>query len=57
MIEASALRTLWRIRICVLRFTGYQHDKPVGAGAGLLSAGSLKVINAILGRIEPMLAA
>ena len=51
------------MRICVLRFTGYQQapwaacvGEPTG-GPGLLPAGSLKAINAILGHIEPILVA
>jgi hypothetical protein len=40
-----------------LRFTGYQQNKPAVAGAGLLAAGSLKAINAILGHIDPIFAA
>jgi hypothetical protein len=40
-----------------LRFTSYQQNKPAVAGAGLLPAGSLKAINAILGHIDAIFAA
>jgi hypothetical protein len=41
----------------VYRLIGYQQNKPAGAGAGLLPARSLKAINAILGHIDPIIAA